>query len=80
MKHTIEFNLPEDAERLECHLQAEKNHYAREEVWNRVFRPFYKHGYSTAPEEIKYFIQNSDELHKFMDFLVEEYRDIYKED
>ena len=79
MRHIIEFKLPEDSERLECHLQAEKNHLAKAEVWNRIFRPFYKHGYSNAPEEIKEWIQESDELHKFMSFLAEEYHDIYRE-
>jgi len=50
MKHTIEFNLPEDQEDLEILMQARKYKYAIEEMF-RVIRTFYKHSDRT-PEQI----------------------------
>jgi len=43
---TISFDLPEEKENLQMALDAWQYKHALEEVWNKVFRPMFKHGYS----------------------------------
>lgn len=48
MKATLEFNLPEEQEEHELALNGHKYKIAVEEIWNQVFRPYYKHGYDDS--------------------------------
>lgn len=48
MKAILEFNLPEERGEFELAQKGDVYKYALDEVWDRVFRPFYKHGYPEA--------------------------------
>lgn len=46
MKAILEFNLPEDTEDFKVAQKGMEYKLALEDVWNEVFRPNFKHGYS----------------------------------
>lgn len=46
MKATLSFNLPEEQEEFETAVKAFDYKIALEEVWEKVFRPAFKHGYA----------------------------------
>lgn len=45
MKATLEFNLPEDQDRLEDAMEGTNYKDQLEQVWQECFRPNRKHGY-----------------------------------
>ena len=46
MKATLEFNLPEEKEEFEFAQKGSVYKYQLDEIWERIFRPRYKNGYS----------------------------------
>lgn len=46
MKATLEYNLPEEMEQYESSINGAKYKYMVEAIWQNVFRPYHKHGYS----------------------------------
>lgn len=79
MKTILEFSSPDDDFILQEHLNAHKHALIVDQLWDRIFRPYFKHGYSDLPEELAFFVQNSDDLRKFMDFLSNEYHALISE-
>jgi hypothetical protein len=59
-KCTLEYNLPEDKEDLDCALNGAKYKHALWEVGQQVFRPARKHGY--ADRRIQELVERLDEL------------------
>lgn len=45
MKASLVFNLPEEQEEFNDAINGTKYKVQIEDIWNEVFRPFYKHGY-----------------------------------
>lgn len=46
MKVHLSFSLPEESEDHEAAINGMKYKLALDEVWEKVFRPAYKHGYN----------------------------------
>lgn len=45
-KGMLEFDLPSEQEEFDIAIKAGRYQLAVEEVWERLFRPYYKHGYA----------------------------------
>ena len=74
MKAVLEFNLPEESEEFKNATNGWKAFMCIDEIWNKVFRPAYKHGYSHAK------LQNlSERDSEVIEALTELYRDAKKE-
>lgn len=52
MKAKLIFDLPEDEEEYQDATNGSKYKIQLDEIWNKVFRPYYKHGYSKEIEEL----------------------------
>lgn len=48
MKAILEFNLPEEREEHEDALNGVKYKCQLDEIWDKVWRPYLKHGYSNS--------------------------------
>lgn len=76
-KAILEFNLPEEREEHEDALKGSTYKCQLDDVWNKVFRPRHKHGYSN--EVLNKFVQTStgravmDELEKLYREAIEYY-------
>ena len=46
MKVTLKFELPAENDEYQDAINGQKNSIILDEIWNRVFRPYYKHGYA----------------------------------
>ena len=61
MKHTITFNLPEEQEELDIHLQAANNAITLDAI-NNTLRSWLKHGFPpnlTTPEEVAEYLRDA---------------------
>jgi uncharacterized lipoprotein YehR (DUF1307 family) len=72
MKGILEFNLPEEKEDFETAQKGWKYKSMYEEVWDKVFRPYHKHGYG---EEIDKLLEKK-ECKKLFEELESRYRQI----
>lgn len=86
MKAILEFDLDchEDRERFEKANKAEKMDIFIEEVWEQLFRPIRKHGYSDTKlvkllEELGYDEDGSLKAYELMWYLGEKYYELEKE-
>ena len=52
MKARIEFDLSEDTEAFEDFLNSRRNSEVNSQIWERVFRPNFKHGYGKEIDDI----------------------------
>ena len=59
-KCTLEYNLPEDQEDLDCALNGHKYKYVLSDIAQEVFRPARKHGYPDT--RLQSLIEKLDEL------------------
>lgn len=75
-KAYIKFDLPEEREDLELALNAWKYKNAIDEVWNNVWRPYYKHGYNN---EVLNKLLEDKHCQALFDLLVKEYQRTIKE-
>ena len=79
MKATLEFDLPEDREEHEDALNGTKYKGQLDEVWNQVFRPHRKHGYSN--QELQKLIDDNFEIaDKIIEGLIDIYLEVVRED
>jgi hypothetical protein len=85
MKVILEFNSFEEAEELENALNGGKYRSQLEEIWNNVWRPFWKHGY--ANERINELLASNDdgtpkypEVHELFDYLEARYKETVNDD
>lgn len=72
MKTILEFNLPEEKEDLQDALNGTKHKHMFAEIWQKMFRPYYKHGFSS--ENLNNALQE-----KAGQIVFEELESIYKE-
>jgi len=72
-KHIIEFDMPEEREEMEDALNGWDYKYQLEEMWNLLFRPYYKHGYD---DEKMNQLLNSKNGRYIMDYLEKKFKDI----
>jgi hypothetical protein len=72
MKGILEFSLPEEAEEYNDAINGSRYKYALDEVYEQVFRPSRKHGYSDL--EINELLKNEK-----CKLLIEKLIDIYLE-
>lgn len=85
MKVILEFDRYVEAEELDAALNGGKYKDKLDEVWNNVFRPYHKHGYSNGRiQEILACDENGNpkhpEAHELLDFLETLYREtVYEE-
>lgn len=45
MKVTLEFELPQETEEYKLAMDGAKTRIALDDVWEKIFRPEFKHGY-----------------------------------
>jgi hypothetical protein len=74
-KHIIEFNLPEETEELKNAMQGTNALIALEDMWEHLFRPFYKHGYKN--EELNKLAQTKSGS-RTIELLADLYREVLK--
>jgi hypothetical protein len=72
MKATLTFTLPEEQEEFELAQNGWKYKGQVEEIWQKVFRPYHKHGY--GDQEIDALLEN-DDCRKLFNFLEARYRE-----
>lgn len=72
-KHVIEFNLPEEREEMDDAINGGTYKYQLDEVWDMLFRPYYKHGYD---DEKMNELLNSKNGRYIMDYLEKKFKDI----
>lgn len=72
MKAHLTFNLPEETEEFRDALHGTKYRAAIDEIWNKVFRPYFKHGYADA--EINKLLE-ADKCKDLLEKLAELYRE-----
>ena len=69
-KAKLEFNLPEQQESFDDALKGTKYKLLVDDIWNTVFRPYFKHGYRDA--EINKILENmGDDASKLMNYLAD---------
>lgn len=76
MKAILEFNLPEEREEHTEALNGWKYKLQLDEVWDKVFRPAYKHGY--LDDEINKLLED-EKCDKLFDKLADLYREVIKD-
>lgn len=76
-KGILEFQLPEEMEEFKTAQRGGDYKIALEEVWTRVFRPHFKHGYNN--EELRNLTEGSPLADKIIELLAEEYHAVVKE-
>lgn len=77
MKANLSFNLPEETEEFKDAFNGSKYRCAFDEVWEKGFRPYYKHGYSD--DELNKLIDEHPNGEKIMEKLADIYREIKRE-
>jgi hypothetical protein len=77
MKSQLIFELPEEQEAFDDAVNGTKYKDQIEEIWQRVFRPAYKHGYS---HERLNELANSEEGYELIGLLADIYRDIVNDE
>lgn len=76
MKAILEFTLPEEREEFITAQKGVDYKIALDEMWSKVFRPAFKHGYSD--EELNKLLENED-CFKVLEKLAELYREVLDE-
>jgi hypothetical protein len=71
MKGILQFDLPEEKEDFEDAQKAWKYKHTLDQVWEKLFRPAHKHGYSDAELDK---LSKTKTGRKLLDKLEEEYR------
>jgi len=71
-KAILEFNLPEERDELMHAWNGTKNSIIIEETWNKVFRPYHKHGY--ADQKLNKLLESKDGQ-----YIIEKLTEIYQE-
>lgn len=81
MKATLEFTLPDEKESFENACNGSKHKDTIEEIWNKVFRPAFKHGYSGkhADELNKLLQHDNDAIREQAERVVEMLSELYQE-
>lgn len=79
MKGIIEFNLPEDREDFQLAQNGWKYKNQIEEIWEKVFRPYRKHGYSNDYLN-KIIDQNPEIAGIIIESLIDIYHEVINED
>jgi hypothetical protein len=77
MKGVLEFNLPEEREEFETAQKGVDYKLALETVWNQVFRPYYKHGYTDS--DLQKLVESTPEVGQAIDKLKELYLQVLNE-
>ena len=75
MKATLSFNLPEEQEEFENAVNGSKYKWKMDDIWDKVFRPAFKHGYSQAG-----LTELSDRDYEVIEKLADIYRETIRED
>jgi hypothetical protein len=75
-KAYLSFNLPEETEEFQMAQRAINYKIALEDIYNRVFRPAFKHGY--ANQELNK-LSNTKSGQRLIELLTEEYRAVMEE-
>lgn len=76
-KVILQYNLPEEREELKDAQNGTRNQIKLDDIWEQIFRPRHKHGYSD--EELTKLV-NTKTGEKIMDKLEEIYRQIVNEE
>lgn len=69
---TLKFNLPEEREEFQSALNGQKVEIRIDDIWNEVWRPRYKHGYSNP--RINELLEDP-KCNELMDLLEDLYRE-----
>ncbi len=77
MKAHLTFNLPEEQEEFKDAVEGTKYKVKLEDIWNELFRPYYKHGYADA--EIQTIVESKNGS-KLMEYLIKKYNEVVNED
>ena len=77
MKSYLRFDLPEDQEEFDDAVKGWKYKAALDDIWNTVFRPYWKHGYND--ERLNKILETEDGQY-VLDKLIELYQNTTKED
>lgn len=78
MKALLEFELPMEREDFETCQKGWLYKQQLEDVWQNVFRPYHKHGYSN--QEITELLENDENCRRVFLFLESVYREIVNGD
>lgn len=76
MKIYVKYDMPDDKEDFELAQKAVRMSIAIDDMWNEVFRPFYKHGYKN--KELNDLTENED-VAKAIELLADIYREVLKD-
>jgi hypothetical protein len=76
-KVIFEFDMDEDAERIDITINGHKYKDQLDKVWEELFRPRWKHGYPNADLDK---LTENEEVGKALDILEKMFQDILKEE
>lgn len=79
MRNYLKFDLPEEQEQLDDALKGSHYKWKLEEIWQEVFRPYYKHGYPDQ-ELNKLLDKLGDDGSVVMDKLADIYRSVISDE
>lgn len=77
MKGILVFKLPEDQEEFETAVDAMRYRIATDEIYEKVFRPYYKHGYGDA--EIEKLIREEPRTRELIEYLEKLYHQVIED-
>lgn len=75
-KAILEFDLPEETEYFDDARKGSTYKYQVDEIWLKVFRPAFKHGYNDA--ELNALLETEDGF-KIVEKLADLYREVIKD-
>jgi len=78
-KAILEFNLPEENEDFDLAREGWRYHNQIEEIWQKVFRPYRKHGYPNL--KLNKVIEDNPEVAEvIIESLIEIYQEVLRDD
>jgi hypothetical protein len=77
MKGILVFKLPEEQEEFETAVNAMGYRIVVDEIYDKVFRPYYKHGYGDA--EIEKFLESEPRAGELIDHLAKLYHQVIED-
>jgi arsenate reductase-like glutaredoxin family protein len=79
MRNYLKFDLPEEQEQLDDALKGSHYKWKLEEIWQNVFRPYYKHGYQD--QELNDLLEKmGEDGNKLMDKLADLYHEVVNDE
>ncbi len=80
MKATLEFNLPEEQDLFEAAVAGQKTRDQLDSIWEKLFRPAFKNGYSGLhAEDLNAYVNSGEDGKDVITMLSEIYQELVRD-